>query len=205
MLYCLTYLKNESYLKYNDRSIIKVGHTDGWEDRYTHHSGGWSRPSFIENWDRNLIDIKLFSLIDGTKDQENLIHQCLKKHVAFGREWYYDTSLFRKEVEFLFRQKFIWDNEVYCPNWNRNKGKPKNDFTVSILHWVNTNIEPGESMKTQEIFDLMRITEDKTPHFKKLFTNQNLSSSSFGSTLKEYGFTWFSKKGRNGYTVLSRK
>ena len=90
--------------------------------------------------------------------------------------------------------------------WNdRGKGKPNNDFTVSILHWVNTNIEPGESMKTQEIFDLMRITEDKTPHFKKLFTNQNLSSSSFGSRLREYGFTWFSKKGRNGYTVLSRK
>lgn len=200
MLYVLSYVAGEKLITHNDQEIVKVGFTDNWNNRISQYRGCYHLPSIgYVNADKPL---SVFSKVQGTMEQETLIHQCLKSHRAFDGhicEWYNLTDKLKQEVEYLFRTPIDWTSREY-------QNDTKYNHNNVAVDWLKANLRKGQSIERSEFISYLDITTEEKQSLSEALTKSGLKRrKELHQLLVSLNIELQSTPGRYGKTIILKK
>ena len=132
MLYALTYVEGNEYLRMNGKEVVKVGYSDNWKKRIEDYGVGYHCPKngYIKKSMEK--ELKLFATIFddyANRGAETIIHRALRKHSVWDTqkcEWYVVSEEFKEDLSLLFHKDIRWDYKPLKDDDEMQKEVPKN-------------------------------------------------------------------------------
>lgn len=131
MLYALTYVEGNQYLRMNGKEVVKVGYSDNWKKRIEDYGIGYQCPKngYIKKSIQK--ELKLFAAIFddyANRGAETIIHRALRRHRAWDTqlcEWYVVSEEFKEDLSLLFHKDISWDYKPLKDDDEMQKEVPK--------------------------------------------------------------------------------